>query len=266
MPTSAQSEPPETHRLRETAESFGTDAERYDRTRPAYPAALIERIAATAPGPDVLDVGCGTGIAARQLAATGCRVLGVEPDARMAALARRYGTEAEVTTIEEWDPAGRTFDAVVAGQTWHWVDAPAGTAKAARALRPGGLLTVFWNVAQPGPAASEGFAAAYRRAVPDLQLPATQSALAAYEPMFTKAADGIRAVDGFSAPREWRYEWHHTYTRDEWLDQLPTGGIFTRLPRPALDALLAEVGAVIDAQGGGVPIAYTTVAVTARRG
>ncbi|MGW3626958.1 methyltransferase domain-containing protein [Streptomyces sp. NPDC000880] len=31
-----------------------------------------------------LDVGCGTGIAARQFQAVGCRVLGVEPDARMA--------------------------------------------------------------------------------------------------------------------------------------------------------------------------------------
>jgi ubiquinone/menaquinone biosynthesis C-methylase UbiE len=51
------------------AESFGTDAERYDRARPRYPDALVERIAAGSPGPDVLDVGCGTGIAARQFQA-----------------------------------------------------------------------------------------------------------------------------------------------------------------------------------------------------
>jgi ubiquinone/menaquinone biosynthesis C-methylase UbiE len=57
------------HEARQVAESFGEDAERYDRTRPRYPDALIERIAAT--GPDVLDVGSGTGIAARQLRAVG---------------------------------------------------------------------------------------------------------------------------------------------------------------------------------------------------
>lgn len=70
------------------AESFGSDAARYDRARPCYPAALVERIVAASPGPGILDVGCGTGIAARQFQAAGCRVLGVDPDARMADLAR----------------------------------------------------------------------------------------------------------------------------------------------------------------------------------
>jgi SAM-dependent methyltransferase len=51
----------EAHRQREMAESFGIDPGRYDRTRPRYPDALVARIAAASPGPDVLDVGCGTG-------------------------------------------------------------------------------------------------------------------------------------------------------------------------------------------------------------
>ena len=67
------------HQARDVAESFGSDPERYDRTRPGYPGALIRAVAAAAPGPDVLDVGCGTGIDARQFAAIGCRVLGIVP-------------------------------------------------------------------------------------------------------------------------------------------------------------------------------------------
>src|SRR5215212_9858446 len=85
-------EPPsrdEPQRHRHVAESFGTDAERYDRTRPHYPDAMVERIVAASPGPDFLDVGIGTGIEARQFRAAGCEVLGVEPDARMADFARR---------------------------------------------------------------------------------------------------------------------------------------------------------------------------------
>jgi SAM-dependent methyltransferase len=66
------------------AATDGADPERYDRTRPPYPDALVERIVAASPGPEVLDVGCGTGIEARQFQTAGCAVLGVEPDGRMA--------------------------------------------------------------------------------------------------------------------------------------------------------------------------------------
>lgn len=41
---------------------------------------------------------------------------------------------------------GCDADAVVAGQAWHWIDPVAGTAKAARVLRPGGMLALFRNV------------------------------------------------------------------------------------------------------------------------
>src|SRR5258706_12445801 len=89
---------PQPHRYRQIAESFGEDPGRYDRTRPAYPAALIDRIIAASPGRDVLDVGCGTGTAARQFLAAGCSVLGVEPDARMAEFGRRGGVAVEMAT------------------------------------------------------------------------------------------------------------------------------------------------------------------------
>lgn len=138
MPTLTQGTPQEPHQARQTAESFGVDAERYDRARPTYPDALIQRIIAASPGPDLLDVGCGTGVEARQFLAAGRTVLGVEPDERMAAFARRTGVEVEVATFEDWDAAGRTFDAVVAGQSWHWVDPVAGPAKAAGAQHPRG--------------------------------------------------------------------------------------------------------------------------------
>src|SRR3984885_9816519 len=118
------------HQHRRIAESFGVDAERYDRARPGYPAALVNRIVAGSPGRDVLDVGTGTGIVARQFQAAGCTVLGVEPDARMADQARQRGLEVEGAAFEGWDPAGREFGAVVAGQAWHWIDPVAGAAKA----------------------------------------------------------------------------------------------------------------------------------------
>jgi SAM-dependent methyltransferase len=255
------------------------DAARYDRARPHYPDALVARIAAAGPGrdvpyvsdrpdgPAVLDVGCGTGIAARQLQAAGCNVLGVEPDARMAEFARRTGVEVEVGTFEAWDPAGREFDAVVAGTSWHWVDPVAGAAKAAQVLRPGGRLAAFWNVSALPPEVVDAFALVYQRLVPDspFNAQAERQELDLYQGLLIKAADGIRETGGFGDPEQWRYDWERIYTRDEWLDLLPTRGSLTQLPPDGLAEVLESVGAAIDAMGGRFTVRYATVAVTATR-
>ncbi len=271
MPTVAP-EPapgPEPHHQRQVAESFGTDPERYDRTRPRYPDALVDRIVAASPGPRVLDVGCGTGTAARQFQAAGCTVLGVEPDARMAGVARRTGVAVEVATFEAWDPAGREFDAVVAGTAWHWVDPVAGAARAAQVLRPGGRIAPFHHVFQSPPEVTEALATVYRRVAPDspfnLSGPASRPALDLYQALFTKIADGIRAAGEFSEPEQWRFDWERSYTRDEWLDQLPTLGALTQLAPDQLAQVLEGAGAAIDAMGGSFLMEYATVVVTASR-
>jgi SAM-dependent methyltransferase len=260
---------PELHRYRQMAESFGGDADRYDRTRPPYPDALVNRIIAASPGRDVLDVGCGTGIEARQFQAAGCTVLGVEPDARMAGFARRSGIAVEVATFEAWDPAGRDFDAVVAGTAWHWVDPVAGAAKAASVLRRDGRLVPFHHVFQAPPEVTDALASVYRRVMPDspvnLAGQPAKSSVELYQPLFAKIADGIRAAGKFSEPEQWQYAWQRTYSRDEWLDQLPTLGSLTRLPADKLAVVQDGVGGAIDAMGGSFTMHYTTVAVTAVR-
>ena len=259
--------PRESHQYRHIAESFGIDPERYDRARPRYPDALVERIVAASPGPDVLDVGCGTGIAARQFQAAGGKVLGVEPDARMADFARRTGVEVEVATIEAWDPAGRQFDAVVAGQAWHWVDPVAGAARAAQVLRPGGLLAVFWNVFELPPEVAEAFAAVYRRVLPDSPLrrlrPGTPRG--AFAVFTAKTAGGLQEAGGFGEPEQWQFDWEQPYTRDEWLDVLPSTGTLTQAPPDKLAEVLAGTGAAIDALGGSITVRYMTLAVIAAR-
>lgn len=258
--------PSESHKARHIAESFGADPERYDRARPRYPEAMVERIVAASPGRAVVDVGCGTGIAGRQFQAAGATVLGVEPDARMADWARRrHGLEVEVSTFEVWDPAGRTFDAVVAGMTWHWVDPVVGATKAAQVLRPGGRIALFWYVFQPPSDLADAFTTVYRRVVPDspfVKGPPTPG-LDAYSAFFTKATDGMREAGGFGDPEQWRYDWDRRYTRDEWLDVVPTSGGHSRLPPDVSDELLTGIGAAVDAVGGSFTMHYTAVAVTA---
>jgi len=84
---SAPARATDTHQYRRVAEGFGDDAGRYDRARPGYPARLTGRIVTASPGRDLLDVGCGTGIASRLFACRGVPVVGVEPNADMRAQA-----------------------------------------------------------------------------------------------------------------------------------------------------------------------------------
>ncbi|MFV2121344.1 class I SAM-dependent methyltransferase [Streptomyces sp. Act-28] len=271
MPTLPPEHPsspePRTPRARRVAESFGADPERYDRARPRYPDAMVEAIVAAAPGPDVLDVGIGTGIVARQFRAAGCTVLGVDADARMADWARRRGHEVEVATFETWEPGGRSFDAVVSGQTWHWVDPVAGAAKAAETLRPEGRMAVFWNDGRPPRDLVGAFAELYERFAPDS--PAARfwrtTGEEGYAALCTRAAAGMRTTGAFEEPETWRFTWERPCTRDEWLDQLPTTGGHADLPPAVLARLMAGVGAAVDAAGGTFTTSYTTLVVTAAR-
>ncbi|GAA1596387.1 class I SAM-dependent methyltransferase [Kribbella karoonensis] len=248
------------------AESFGSDPELYDRARPTYPDALIEAVVAKGPGPAVLDVGCGTGILARQLDAAGCQVLGVEVDERMAAHARTTGVEVEVSAFESWDPRGRTYDALVAGMTWHWIDPVAGAAKAAEVLRPGGTFAVFWYVLQPPSDLGEAFAAVNRDVLPDYPAAsrAAASPLGAYEHFLDRTAESLGTA--FTAVERPTFPWSRTYTRDEWLDQLRTSGMAKPLADAGkLDAVLERTGAAIDAYGGAFTLDSTAVALFATR-
>ncbi len=257
----------ESHLAREMAESFGAEAERYERTRPSYPAAMVEAILAATSGREVLDVGAGTGISARPFVDAGCRVLGVEPDERMAQLARSKGLQVEVATFEEWDPAGRTFDLVIAGQAWHWVDPVLGAARTAEVLSPGGRVALFWNAMAYPPDFAEGFSGVYRRVLPEFPFfqAGAPTGAASYGPLSDRAADGLRQTGTFTEPEQWQFDWGRAYTTAEWLDTVPTFGGHSRLLPDQLAELLAGIGAVIDAAGGTFDMAYTAIVVTATR-
>ncbi|MHB1432061.1 MAG: class I SAM-dependent methyltransferase [Streptosporangiaceae bacterium] len=255
------------HEQRGVAEGFGADAGRYDRARPSYPADLVQRIVDASPGRDVLDVGCGTGISSRLFAAAGCRVLGVDPDPRMAELARQAGTAAEVSRFEDWEPSGRKFDAVIAAQAWHWVDPVAGVAKAAAVLRPNGRFAVFWNASGPPADLRAAFAGAFRQVLGDSPVAGfwDRPAVEVYRAGCVRVADAVRQTGAFGEPEEWLSYWQRPYTRDEWLDLVPTTGGFIRQPDSVQAELIERLGAAVDEAGGAFVMSYATIAATAAR-
>jgi SAM-dependent methyltransferase len=231
---------------------------------------LIERITgdrSTRPGlVEVLDVGCGTGIAARQFQGAGCVVLGIDPDERMAAYAREHGLEVEVSTFEAWEPAGRRFDVVTAAQSWHWVDPAIGVPKTASLLRPGGRIAIFGHVFEPPASVANATAEAYSRVVPDSPFNAQgRRPLQLYQAGYASTAESIGSSGVFEDIEQWSFNWTRLYTREEWLALMSTTGGLTQLPPEQKTAILHAAGAAIDALGGSFTMEYVTLAATALR-
>ncbi|GIF78428.1 class I SAM-dependent methyltransferase [Asanoa siamensis] len=128
--------------------SFGAAAERYDRFRPPYPRAAFEWAVGGPPPRRVVDLGAGTGILTRGLVAAGYEVVPVEPDPEMRArlATATAGATALAGSAEDIPLPDGSVDAVVAGQAYHWFDAAAAHAEAARVLRPGGYFAAVWNL------------------------------------------------------------------------------------------------------------------------
>lgn len=148
-------------------ERFQSVSNRYAQFRPRYPDTIVEMVAgrlASAPVPfdcPVLEVGSGTGIFTRQLAAAlpaRSSIVGIEPSSEMRARAASSPSPPSVAyrdgTAEHLPIADGGARGVLAATAAHWFDRTAFYREAGRALRSGGILAIVEYVRD------EGFAAA----------------------------------------------------------------------------------------------------------
>jgi len=137
----------------------------YLRGRPPYARTLAATLAAELglDGADrLLDVGCGPGVLAIELANHFAQVIGLDPDAEMLAEGARHAAAAGIANIG-WVQARAediptlelgTFTLVTFGQSFHWTDREQVAEAVYDLLEPGGALALISHVhaGRPQPA------------------------------------------------------------------------------------------------------------------
>jgi SAM-dependent methyltransferase len=134
--------------------SFGALAQTYDAVRPSWPEDTVDWLLGSPDRPGrVIDLGAGTGLGTRAIAALGHEVVALDPSPEMLAALEAADQAPEVRdrirtrvgAAESLEAADASLDAATAFQAWHWFDADRVARECARVLRPGGWLGLAWH-------------------------------------------------------------------------------------------------------------------------
>lgn len=262
--------------MREQRFVFGEVAQLYDQFRADYPAALVDDVLGfTGTDPATvraLEVGAGTGKATVGFAGRGVGMLALEPDADMAALARR-NTRAfprvtvEATTFEDWPVRPGAFDLLFSAQAWHWVRPDVRYTKAAAALRVGGSLALFWHRTrwpEDDPFRAD-LEALYRRTVPDLldRNPGFPGIRRAGTDALLRGE--IEGSGLFREMGEHLYPWSAVFSGQDFVNLLLTQSDHRLLGKEQQRRLLDAVRGIISDHGGSITVPHETFLSLARR-
>ncbi len=147
---------------------FSNRADDYAKYRPSYP---VEAIAAMLAGLgdagklSVADVGAGTGISSRLLAAQGANVWAIEPNAAMCEAAIPHSAvEFCAATAEATGLPDQSVQLVTCCQAFHWFEPVAALAEFQRILQPNGRVALMWNERDLSDPFTHGYTEAIRRA------------------------------------------------------------------------------------------------------
>jgi SAM-dependent methyltransferase len=201
---------------------FGKTAADYGKHRAGFPPEMfweLKRYAIGLPGQRVVDLGTGTGTIARQLAAAGCEVTGVDISENMLAQAKALDAQAGLCVEYKLCPAEDTglssdrFDVVIAGQCWHWFDRARTAAEAWRLLRGGGSLVIAHFDWLP---------------LPGSVVEATEQLILKHNPEW-KLGGGVGihprflpqlSATGFQALRTFSFDLEAPYSHEAWLGRI----------------------------------------------
>ena len=233
----------------------GQDAATFSAYRAGFPDSLADHLRplgfGTA-GQRILDLCCGFGDLTRMFAAKGCQATAL--DASPVALEQARATcdglavdfveaQAECTGLPD-----QHFDAIIAGQCWHWLERRRAAAEMARLGKPDGMLVICHFDWLP---------------LPGNIVAATEEMIRKWNPVWPMGGGtGIypqwlsdMAVAGFGELETFSYDVAQPHARSEWRARLRgTVGIAGRLSPQLIHDFDQDLGRMLDTRFPGEPL------------
>lgn len=238
-------------------ESFDGAASDYDQYRSPYPDEVVAAVVQDSRihrGSRVLEIGCGTGQLSVPLARRAAELVAIELGANLATFARINlapfpSARVEVSAFEDWPLPQERFDVVASASAFHWIDPRVRFAKSARALRPGGALTIVHAHHVRG--GTPGF-------FEDTQPYYLKWGLS-HDPFFqpTAAADApvvypeLEARPEFESVRRRRFEIPRRHTTESYVGWLKTDSLILSLAAQARSGFLSDIATLIASKYNG---------------
>lgn len=132
---------------------FNEIAEQYDKHRARYSEALFEDIfdySGVNSNSDVLEIGCGTGIATKPFIRKKCRLEAIEIGKNLAEYTiRKYSDYAKfavrTTSFKDFQSDKEGYDLIYSATAFHWIPKKIGYKKSYDLLKKEGAIALFWN-------------------------------------------------------------------------------------------------------------------------
>jgi SAM-dependent methyltransferase len=252
-----------------TRSVFDSAAGEYDAARPAYPEGVFgELTSRTGPlaGLLTLDCGAGTGIASRQLAARGARVVSLDIGERMLAKAKARNPQSACVLADGNRMPARSgvADLMTFAQSWHWFDQRLAGAEVARVLKPGGHWAAWWNRVDTE---GEPWVAEYEELV-TTSCPGYRSQRLREEHLAPHWSGDIAAAQGRMEPAGTAVvPWTRRVSAADWVTGERSKSYFIELKPDVREAVLGRAAKIIAARfpDGQMTVSYITRLGLARK-